>query len=146
MIPDRFPVIFALLCLGAAATGADPASAAGSTAAERSQPFTVEDLVRLERVSDLASSPDGKRVAYTLRTTEMEANKGRTGIWLLDTRKRGGTALRLTDIAANSNSAEWSADGRFIYFLSNRGGSTQVWRVAAGVLGARGAARRSGAR
>jgi dipeptidyl aminopeptidase/acylaminoacyl peptidase len=33
---------------------------------------------------------------------------------------------------ANSNSAEWSADGRFIYYLSNRGGSTQVWRLAPG--------------
>ena len=33
-------------------------------------------------------SPDGKRVAYTLRTTDMEANKGRTAIWLLDVRKR----------------------------------------------------------
>ncbi len=39
---------------------------------------------------------------------------------------------RLTDLAANSESAEWSADGRYIYFLSNRSGTSQVWRVAAG--------------
>jgi dipeptidyl aminopeptidase/acylaminoacyl peptidase len=147
VITDRLSVVFALLSLGAAATGADPASAAGSAAAEHSQPFTVQDLVRLERVSELAASPDGRRVAYTLRTTEMEANKGRTGIWLADTgtRRQRGAALRLTDIAANSSAAEWSADGRFIYFLSNRGGSTQVWRVAAGAAEPHGAARNTDA-
>ena len=125
MAAYRFSVALALLSLGAAAT-----------AAEHTQPFTVQDLVRLERISEIAASPDGKRVAYTLRTTDMEANKGRTAIWLVDSGKRAADALRLTDIAANSHAAQWSADGRFIYFLSNRSGSTQVWRVAAG-LGAR---------
>jgi dipeptidyl aminopeptidase/acylaminoacyl peptidase len=139
MAADRLSFTLALLSLVASANA--PTAAAGSAAAEHSQPFTVQDLVRLERVSELAASPDGKRVAYTLRTTEMEANKGRTGIWLADTGKRGGAARRLTDIAANSNAAEWSADGRFIYFLSNRGGSTQVWRVAAGAAEPHGAAR-----
>jgi dipeptidyl aminopeptidase/acylaminoacyl peptidase len=134
MAADRFSAALALLSLVAAAN-----AAAGSAAAEHSQPFTVQDLVRLERLSEPAASPDGKRVAYTLRTTEMEANKGRTGIWLVDTGKRGAGALRLTDIAANANSAQWSADGRFIYFLSNRSGSTQVWRVASGGRESRGA-------
>lgn len=94
-------------------------------------PFTVEDMVRLERIAEIAASPDGKRVAYTLRSTDMEANKGRTSIWLLDADKRAAAARRLTDLSANSNAAEWSADGRFIYFLSNRSGTVQVWRVAA---------------
>jgi dipeptidyl aminopeptidase/acylaminoacyl peptidase len=35
-------------------------------------------------------------------------------------------------LSATSSSAEWSADGRFIYFLSNRSGSSQVWRAAPG--------------
>jgi dipeptidyl aminopeptidase/acylaminoacyl peptidase len=97
-------------------------------AAEPTPPLTVEDLVRLERISEPALAPDGKRVAYTLRTTDVEANRGRTAIWLLDTRKRGATALRLTDIAANAGEAEWSADGNSLYYLSNRSGSNQVWR------------------
>ena len=139
MAADRLSVALVLLSLVTAASAAS--AAVGGEAAERTQPFTVQDLVRLDRVSELAASPDGKRVAYTLRSTEMEANKARTGIWLVDTRKRAATPLRLTDIAANSSAAEWSADGRFIYFLSNRSGSVQVWRVAAGDLEPRGAAR-----
>ncbi len=124
--------------------GAAALAASGGVPAEHLQPFTVQDLVRLERVSELAASPDGNRVVYTLRTTEMEANKTRTGVWLADTGKRAGAPLRLTDIAANSNSAEWGADGRCIYFLSNRSGSTQVWRVAVGGAKRRGGERNAG--
>jgi dipeptidyl aminopeptidase/acylaminoacyl peptidase len=128
---DSF-MAFALCALFAAGAGAPAGAAANRSGAADAQPFNVQDLVRLERISEPAVSPDGKRIAYTLRTTDMQANKGRSAIWLLETRKRNAAAVRLTDLASNSNSAEWSADGRFIYYLSNRGGSTQVWRSAPG--------------
>jgi dipeptidyl aminopeptidase/acylaminoacyl peptidase len=134
MVVERLSIALVLLVLGGAAVRADaaPAKHSGDAGEDHSQPLTVQDLVRLERVSELDVSPDGRRVVYTLRSTDMEANKGRTGIWLVDAGKRAATPQRLTDIAANSSSAEWSPDGRFVYFLSNRSGSTQVWRVAAG--------------
>jgi dipeptidyl aminopeptidase/acylaminoacyl peptidase len=59
----------------------------------------------------------------------MEANRGRTAVWVLDTHKRNASPVRLTDLAANSDSAAWSGDGQHIYYLSNRSGSTQVWRI-----------------
>jgi dipeptidyl aminopeptidase/acylaminoacyl peptidase len=130
MAADRFSLVLASLALS---VGTAAAGGAGTAAPDHAQPFSVQDLVRLDRISEIAASPDGRRVAYTLRTTDMEANKGRTTVWAVDTGKRGAPPVRLTDISANCNSAEWSADGRFIYFLSNRSGSTQVWRVAAGV-------------
>ena len=37
----------------------------------------------------------------------------------------------LTDFTSNSLSPKWSADGRHIYFLSDRGGSMQVRRTNA---------------
>jgi dipeptidyl aminopeptidase/acylaminoacyl peptidase len=117
----------AFVLLAAVVTGSIAASLA-ARAADTAQPFGVADLVRLQRISDLAVSPDGKRVAYTLRTTDMEANKGRTGIFLLDTRRPTLGAVRLSDLAANANSAQWSASGRYVYYLSNRSGSNQVWR------------------
>jgi dipeptidyl aminopeptidase/acylaminoacyl peptidase len=120
--------LFALSLLAASVFHAPAVPAA---AAEVAQPFTVQDLVRLERISEPCVAPDGKRVAYTLRTTDMDASKTRTGIWLLDTRKRGAQPVRLTDLAANSSSAEWSADGSSLYYLSNRSGSNQVWRIGA---------------
>jgi dipeptidyl aminopeptidase/acylaminoacyl peptidase len=134
MTAESLSIVLASLALSGGAVTAHAASVAHPAAesSDHAQPLTVQDLVRLERVSELAVSPDGRRVVYTLRSTDMEANKGRTGIWLVDTGKRAAAAARLTDIAANSNSAEWSADGRHVYYLSNRSGSMQVWRVAAG--------------
>src|SRR5450755_1784169 len=132
MSAERLSLALALWCV------AGLAGAAQSPAAEPTLPFTVQDMVRMERISEVAVAPDGKRVAYTQRTTDMEANKGRTSIWLLDTGKRGATPLRLTDGGPNSGSAEWSKDGKFIYFLSNRSGTNQVWRISSSGTGPRG--------
>ncbi len=111
----------------AAAAGTDTAAATGAAAGPASQHFDVRDLVRLDRISDVAASPDGKQVAYTLRTTDLENNKVRTTVWLCDARNPGG-AVRLTDLAANASAPEWTRDSREVYYLSNRSGSTQVWR------------------
>ena len=128
-------VAFAVCCSSFTAITATAvtatAIAAPSAPAEPSAPFTVRDLVRLERISDVAVSPDGKHAVFTQRSTDMEANKGRTSLWLIETQKRGAVPFRLTDSANNTSAAEWSRDGRFIYFLSNSGGSNQVWRVGA---------------
>jgi dipeptidyl aminopeptidase/acylaminoacyl peptidase len=131
MSAERSKLVLSLLCVAGAAGAAQPAP-------EPTQPFTIQDLVRMERISDVAAAPDGRRVAFTERTTDVDANKGRTGIWLLDAGKRGATPLRLTDGGPNSNSAEWSKDGRFIYFLSNRSGTNQVWRIGTAGAGLKG--------
>jgi dipeptidyl aminopeptidase/acylaminoacyl peptidase len=127
----RRQLMAALSCVGVVA-GAAAATAAAAPPGEPLLPFSVSDLVRLSRISEVAAAPDGKRVVFTLRTNDMEANKGRSSVWLLETDKRGAAPQQLTDGGDNSNSPEWSNDGRFVYFLSNRGGSTQVWRAAPG--------------
>jgi|HubBroStandDraft_1064217.scaffolds.fasta_scaffold00216_24 dipeptidyl aminopeptidase/acylaminoacyl peptidase len=93
-------------------------------------PFTVEDLVRMKRVSDPQVSPDGTRLVYVQRETDMEANKGRTSLWLLELAPRTGEARRLVTPAGNDSSPRWAPDGRSVYFLSTRSGSSQVWRLA----------------
>ncbi|HEX4895081.1 MAG TPA: S9 family peptidase [Solimonas sp.] len=96
--------------------------------AQTAKPFTVQELVRLERISDPRLSPDGSRLAYTLRSTDYEANKGVKQIWALDL--PAGTPRALTSGSGNSESPRWSADGQHLYFLSTRSGSAQVWRLA----------------
>ncbi len=104
--------------------------ASAATGVSGSAPFTVEDLVRLKRVSDPQVSPDGHYVAYVLRETDMDANKGRTDIWLLDLRAKQPEPRRLTQNAANDSSPRWTADSRTLYFLSTRSGNSQVWRLS----------------
>ena len=42
------------------------------------EPFSVEHLARLQRVSEPALSPDGRWSVFTVRETDMDANRGRT--------------------------------------------------------------------
>jgi len=104
------------------AIGAAGAHAAGD-------PFTVEDLVRLKRISDPQLSPNGHVLAFVQRETDIEANKGRTSVWLLDLLDASGEPQRATGGNFNDSSPRWASDGRTLYFLSNRSGSSQVWRL-----------------
>lgn len=98
-------------------------------AALAAAPFTATDLVSLARVSDPQVSPDGRFVAYVLRETDLEANRGRSDLWLADLDAPGAAPRRLTRDPANDTSPRWAPDGRAIFFLSARSGSSQVWRL-----------------
>ncbi|XXF78592.1 S9 family peptidase [Myxococcaceae bacterium GXIMD 01537] len=103
------------------------ALALGATPAVASQPYTIQDQVSLRRLSSPRASPDGKRVAFVLRSTDLEANKGRTDLWLVNA---DGSGLRqLTYDAASDGQPEWAPDGKSLFFLSSRGGSSQVFRL-----------------
>lgn len=103
--------------------------------ADADRGFTAEDLVRLDRVSDPQLRPDGSGVAYVLREADLEANRASTGLWYLPLTGAAREPVRLTT-TGSAWSPRWSPDGRFLYFLSSRSGSSQVWRLdLAGVGG-----------
>jgi len=89
--------------------------------------LTIDDMLAMQRVSDPQVSPDGKWVTFTVRDTDVDANKGRFDVWLAAT--DGSTVARLTTHEANDQDARWSPDGKWIYFTSTRTGSQQVWRI-----------------
>jgi dipeptidyl aminopeptidase/acylaminoacyl peptidase len=92
------------------------------------EPFNADHLVRLDRVGTPSLSPDGERVVYAVRKTDMKANKGRYDLWW--TSVSDGQPHRLTSHEANDTDPAWSSDGKFIYFLSSRSDSSQIWRIA----------------
>jgi dipeptidyl aminopeptidase/acylaminoacyl peptidase len=100
--------------------------------AEASRALTPTDLNQLARVSDPQVSPDGRYVVYAQRDADLEANRGRTDLWLLDLGESGAQPRRLTQHSANDTHPRWSVDGSSVYFLSSRAGSTQVWRLPLG--------------
>ncbi|MCP4146337.1 MAG: S9 family peptidase [bacterium] len=102
-------------------------AAFGETSAQKKHPFCVKDLVTMNRISGQTVSPDGKWVVFSLRETDLDADKGRKNLWLIGT--NGKDLRQLTSTEKNNWNPLWSKDGQKIFFLSSRSGSTQVWRM-----------------
>jgi acylaminoacyl-peptidase len=100
-----------------------------SAAAADARPFTARDLAMLDRVSAPRISADGRHVAYNLRTTDWAGNRGLNSLLVVPA--AGGEPLTVTRDEAAPASARWSADGRWLWFLSSRSGSRQLWRIRA---------------
>ena len=90
--------------------------------------LTVDDMLAMQRISEPVASPDGKLLAFTVRETDVDANRGRTDVWMA--RAAGGEPWRMTSSPDNDSSPHFSPDGRILYFLSARGGSQQVWGLS----------------
>lgn len=101
---------------------------AATTAMAAPRGFTVEDLVNMERVGSPAVSPDATRAVYTVRTTDMDKNRGHTTLWMVDLRAANAAPQQLVIHASSSADPEWSPSGDAVYFLSTRSGSSQVWK------------------
>ena len=123
-------LIYASALLGLAGS-ANFAYSADSTTASRG--LTIEDLVKMERIGAPALSPNGQLVVYQIRSTDLEKNRGRNDLWLIDLKDATSTPKRLTNSSngdGNNMSPTWSAKGDAIYFISTRSGSSQIWRLA----------------
>ena len=96
----------------------------------------IGDSVTLAAPRDAHSpawSPDGGRIAvvsgnpiFVFGITYF-GNGGSSSIWSVPV--NGGAPIRVTEDEFMDGSPQWSPDGRFLWFLSDRGGSRDVYRV-----------------
>ena len=70
-------------------------------------------------------SPAGDQLAYE----QLDEVAGTRDIWTLDLARRQKT--RITSDPDDDLAPAWSRDGRWIYFASNRGGRSAMYRHAA---------------
>ena len=80
---------------------------------------TIDDLARIATPSDPQISPDGSRVAYVLKTTDLDKNRYNTHIWVVPTAE-GSTAKQWTRSALSEGQPRWSPDGQTLLFTSGR--------------------------
>jgi serine/threonine protein kinase len=71
----------------------------------------------------LSWSPDGRFFAYSTAWDEWDPNPQ---VWVV--RLQDGTGFPVTEGATRNLSPSWSPDGRSLYFVSNRGGSMDLWQ------------------
>jgi dipeptidyl aminopeptidase/acylaminoacyl peptidase len=96
-------------------------------AQSQSQAFCVYDMLAMDRISDPQVSPDGRTIVFVVRKTDLDANRGRTDLWLVNV--DGDGLRRLTTHPENDSNPRWMPDGRSVLLISNRTGSAQVWRI-----------------
>jgi len=102
-------------------------SATVAAAAER-RTLTADDINALRELGDPQVSPDGEWVAYTVRTTDPVKDKRITHLWMASW--DGTRQLQLTQSEHSESTPRWSPDGKYISFLTARGGDEepeQVW-------------------
>jgi Tol biopolymer transport system component len=75
-------------------------------------------------------SPDGRFVAFwalPLEKGHSQFSGADRDVWVLPI--AGGERVQITSGGSTNWNPAWSADGRFLYFASDRGGSMNIWRV-----------------
>src|SRR5690242_469503 len=103
-------------------------AAAGLLAAQK-LPFTVNALLDISRISEPQLSPDGRVVAFTVQTIDLDKNARPKQIYVVPV--NGGSPRQLTNQGTQNERPRWSPDSKQIYFISNRGGSSQIWSMDA---------------
>lgn len=97
--------------------------------AQQKQPFTVEAMLKLSRITEPVVSPDGKTIAFTVQTVDLEANTKPRQIYTVPT-AGGVPPVKLTTEGSNFR-PRWTPDGQRLAFLSTRGEGNiaQVWSM-----------------
>jgi dipeptidyl aminopeptidase/acylaminoacyl peptidase len=100
----------------------------GTVRAADTHPFSVHDMLAMDRISEPTVSPDGTLVAFSVSVTDLEKNTRHSSLYLAAV--DGSWVRRLTTHDANDTQPRWGRDGKSIYFVSNRSGSSQIWCIA----------------
>ena len=88
------------------------------TANAQKPPLTLDEFFDAVDIRSVQISPDGHAVAVETLRADWSANRFRSDLWLYRD-DSGGSLVQLTH-SGHDSAPQWSPDGRWIAFLSNR--------------------------
>jgi len=83
------------------------------------QDWTIHDLMRISLPVDISVSPDGTECVYSVRTLDEDKGEYRQKLWRTQTVK-DGKPVQLTYGEYSDTNPEYSSDGEWLAFLSDR--------------------------
>ncbi len=102
--------------------------AAWLSAAPAKAPFTFEAMMKIARLDDPQLSPDGKVVAFTVRTADLPNNSTPVQIYVVPV-DLSAAAKQITSEGSNNTRPRWTPDSKRIVFVSDRANGSQIWSM-----------------
>ncbi|WP_373523701.1 TolB family protein [Aquiflexum sp.] len=94
---------------------------------QQKQSPTFEEVISLRNAGEVAISPDGELITYSVQTADWIENRFDSEIWMA---KSGGAPFQLTNNPKNSSTSPmFSPDGKWLAFLSDRGNKAQIYAL-----------------
>jgi acylaminoacyl-peptidase len=82
-------------------------------------PLTLDEFFNSVDIQSVELSPDGSAVVIATERADWDHNRWRDDLWLYRVQGAGGLLVQLTQSGHDTN-PQWSPDGRWIAFLSDR--------------------------
>jgi len=96
----------------------------GALYAQTKHTPSLEESLSLKTIGGARISPDGRFIAYRVRETDWKENAYVRQIWLVNVAT--GATFQLTRGKKSSDGPEWSPDGRWLAFVTEREGNAIV--------------------
>jgi dipeptidyl aminopeptidase/acylaminoacyl peptidase len=102
---------------------------ASRPAAQSARVPTIDDLLQVKSIGGVQISPNGQWVAYSVTESDFAQDAYVTHLWLANTAT--GRSFQVTRGEKGVSAAQWSPDGTWLSFTSNRvGDKNQIFAIS----------------